>query len=112
MSAEEHLNPGQFFHVTDARLKPGASVVPAAERGFQSKWAKGTGGSADYYSPNHVYVYSHDGDDMVHNEYMHLGRYTYEVEPQGGVEPDPEPQMTEGTAWRTSRATVKRKMPW
>lgn len=87
MSTRDHLSSHQFryVHSTDADLKPGDYVLPAAKIGHQSEERDETPG----YDPHRVYFTDthHDyGQDLVG---VH-GRSTYAVEPVGKVMPDPE----------------------
>lgn len=72
----------QFVHTTDAVLQPGDTIHPAAQIGHESKFA-GVGS----YSPNHVYLNDHR---VPPEETQHFGQHTYQVEPTGPVERDPE----------------------
>lgn len=81
MTASDSLGR-QFIHSTEAELKPGDMIRPAAEIGHQSDYA-----GLKTYSPHHVYLNDHR---VPPEEVEHLGRHTYQVEPVGHVERDPE----------------------
>ena len=87
MSANEHLSPQQFryTHSTDAELRPGDVLKPAAETGVESRFKNVRG-----YDPGRVYfsdTRDEHFDPLVHE---HYGKYTYAVEPLGHVSADPE----------------------
>jgi hypothetical protein len=65
MSASDHLSPGQFFHASNAEFEPGDMVEPG-------------------HPARHVYA----GTDA--SKVGFFGRNTYQVEPTGQMEADPE----------------------
>jgi hypothetical protein len=76
MSASDHLSPGQFFHASNAEFEPGDMVEP----GHPARHVY-THGQA---SGQHVYA----GTDA--SKVGFFGRNTYQVEPTGQMEADPE----------------------
>lgn len=62
MSAEDHLSPQQFYHGTNADLKPGEDMVVPGRK--------------------HTY-FTTDKDTAAH-----IGRYVLTVQPTGSYEPD------------------------
>lgn len=75
MSADDHLSGPQFFHGTKHEFSPGDMVDPGHPP------TKGAG-RAD--RSDHVYAAT---DPEIASRY---GRHTYQVEPTGDVELDPE----------------------
>jgi hypothetical protein len=90
MSAGDHLNGAQFFHVSDREFKPGEELRPAAQTGTQSAWSH-----LPTYSPDHVYVYRGNKTkpqpwDVKDKFGPALGQHVYRVEPKGPLADDPE----------------------
>ena len=82
-----------YYHTTDAELNPGDEVLSAQERGHTSRW-EGTMN----YDPSRVYLYDENADP---EEYSHLGKYRYQVEPVGDIRRDPEREWNQ--IWRDLR---------
>ena len=72
----------RLFHSTDASLRPGDEVVPAAARNHRSRHVRAPG-----YDPTLVYLYDEGTGQFDADNY---GSRTYEVEVEGEVERDPE----------------------
>jgi hypothetical protein len=100
---EREAPSGRYFHNSDHVFAPGDVIRPAHETGHASRWADHEG-----YSPKHVYVWHEHGmHDNAEEAFEEHGRHTYEVEPLGHVEDDPEKHMegevgAEAHAYRTS----------
>lgn len=106
MSASDNLSPQQFFHVTDASLRPGSLVTSPSSRGVKGKWE---GKRAQGYSPDKVYVHTAESDDpsgLAHLVMGHHGRRHYQVEPLGPLEDDADPTPGGVVSYSTSHARV------
>ena len=77
------LNPRQFFHATDLDLQPGDEVHPPARTGVSSRFE-----GYPAYRGDRVYMFTHK--DYAEQYGPNYGKNTYEVEPLGDVERDPE----------------------
>ena len=73
-----------WYHNTDAELNPGDEILPASERKMPSRWDSRSG-----YNPDLVYFYQ--GPERLPNDPSPpFGKNTYEVEPIGEIQRDPE----------------------
>lgn len=74
-----------YYHNTDAELNPGDELLPASEIGHASSdWHP-----SSLYDPSKVY-FTHYQDDSELPHQGQFGKHTYEVEPHGDIERDPE----------------------
>jgi hypothetical protein len=72
---------GAWHHSTDAELNPGDEILSATQRGYASPNKDMPG-----YNPNNVHIWHSDGDPVSYD----FGEHTYEVEPLGDINRDPE----------------------
>lgn len=91
MAATDHLSPAQFYHGTRHRFAVGDLVEPGH--------AVNTPGAARPDRTGHVYAASNEGDASF------FGTRTYEVEPTGHMEIDPELVSAYGAPTRPEQAT-------
>lgn len=94
-----HRTAMPWYHNTDAELNPGDMLLPAAERGYHSPYLDADPDDGIIYHPDKVYMYHHHGeptqeqlsdDNGPYSGTMGFGKNTYEVEPIGPTERDPE----------------------
>jgi hypothetical protein len=74
-----------WYHTTDSELNPGDEILPASKRGVPNRWE-----SKDY-DPSLVYFTQ--GPQRLPQEDLDnspFGKHTYEVQPQGDIQRDPE----------------------
>lgn len=90
-----------YLHASNTLFEPGDYVLPTSQTGVSSLYSQYN----DHHSPDHVYVYK---ASEVHPDFRSQGRALYEVEPEGDVEPDPEPGKTSRGSYRAPRARVVR----
>lgn len=80
-------DPTRYFHSTQAELQPGDIIRPAAE-GYGDRWSENAAG----YDPNYVYLFDqrHLQNPDYDPVYPNSLKNTYEVEPLGALDQDPE----------------------
>ncbi len=93
-----------WYHNTDAELNPGDMLLPPTETGHKSQFADADPEMGTIYHPDKVYFYHHP-TEPTHEQIadqngpyanaIGFGKNTYQVEPVGHVERDPE--------WQTNR---------
>lgn len=74
-----------WYHNTDAELNPGDELLPASKRGVPSRWDAESG-----YDPNLVYFTQGPQRLPPDHHDSPFGKHTYEVEPVGDIQRDPE----------------------
>lgn len=113
MSAQDHLQPMQFFHGTTAELRPGSHIRPAAESGLPANFS-GYGNEAHAYATASLpsaSTYAEHALDWAYNRDAGHGKTSrvYQVEPTGDYEPDPDDT---NQAYRTQSSwRVTRRVP-
>jgi hypothetical protein len=97
MSADEHLNQTQFFHATDARLKPGELIVPRSDPRHPDFHPPDPDDDGEDFDMDDPHYGGWGGLESTKREtYMtqdpnfaeHYGKYTYRVQPTGSYGPD------------------------
>lgn len=92
---------GTYFHNTFRELEPGDELKPASELGLHDRWH-----DDPHYSPHHVYMWHSDAHQHpeMHDDFREaFGDHTYEVQPEGRVEADPERESARD--WERSQGT-------
>ncbi len=101
----------RYYHATPRVIRGKSLRAPGANG------RSNTNPKNPWYSRDHVYLYSANGDNDVaaHQQHMHHGEHVYEVRPAADVEPDPE-SLGDGN-YRATGADILRKVyspgdPW
>lgn len=109
MSAQDHLNPKQFFHGTNVELKPGEYVLPPEKTGAQPHSHPDIP-AEEFNNAAHVYVSTslQAAQNFASDK---GGSNVYEVEPHSDIHKDPESEYTgDEDSYRASKARVIRKV--
>lgn len=105
MSAQDNLQPRQFFHGTNAPLREGDMIVPGMPKAHSAST-----GEHVYFGNLDTALFAGDGAVKNRGGDLHL----YQVEPTGRYEPDPDSPASrwgENAAYRTaSPLRVTREM--